>query len=520
MRIITLPMFILALILYSTRQNPAHKPEAQAKDRPSLALQACVPFMDAWSITSSTLTVARQDKEKNQSSPAELEANLLKALADGKATATEELAADILRLSDQQRRGLKFRVRPNVMEFRFDGQCPGHHSVEFLLSNKNRDYESLLVLDKTELERAARLWQVVRQLAKAGHPPALEFKLLFVEKGQARMEDLQNVFHKIDFKKQKDYYVRFLEWEDDGLRIRDPDIDPATAPKGRQNAQMLIIVRPTHIKADSDPDGFDEDFILSMARLYEDKRTIDQIRQDNALIRSAENGDVNAVRKALKAGARINSYYIDGYAIFGSDGSGYTALMCATGGGQMEVVKLLIEEKADLNLKCVNPSHDGETALYRAVARNQETIIDLLVNAGAKGSPKQIRLGIGMRRAACRGFKLKEGEGYPNYPGNAGGDGSLEIAEVLKRGADINAPNPAGYTPLMYAANLGLVENVKFLLAHGADATLKTNASIASKGGVTALSLAEAESSYAPAERRQIVELLKAHLAEKASWSR
>jgi hypothetical protein len=118
-----------------------------------------------------------------------------------------------------------------------------------------------------------------------------------------------------------------------------------------------------------------------------------------------------------------------------------------------------------------------------------------------------------MRAAVCRGFKLKEGQGYPNYPGNAGGDGSLTIAEVLKKGADINAPDPAGYTPLMYAANLGLVENVKILLANGADATRKTYASPTSNGGVTALSLAQAKSSYAPTERQQVVKLLKAHLA-------
>jgi ankyrin repeat protein len=266
-----------------------------------------------------------------------------------------------------------------------------------------------------------------------------------------------------------------------------------------------------------DPDGFDEDSIKIMAHAYGDKRTIEQIRKDNALIRAAGRGDPYAVQKALRAGARINSYYIDGYAAFGSDGSGYTALMEATSAGHVEVVKLLIKEKADLNLKCINPHYDGETALYRAIITNKDAIVDLLVKAGAKGDPKQIRLGMEMRRAACRGFELKEGEGYPNYPGNAGGDEALEIAEVLKRGADINAPDPAGYTPLMYAVNLGLVENVKTLLALGADATLKTHASVTSTGGGTALSLGEADSSYARAERRQVVELLKAHLARASA---
>ena len=259
----------------------------------------------------------------------------------------------------------------------------------------------------------------------------------------------------------------------------------------------------------SDPDGFDEDSIKNMAGAYGDKRTVAQIRKDNALIRAAEKGDTRAVREALKAGARINSYYIDGYAVFGSDGSGYTALMSAGSGGHLAVVKLLIEAEADLDAVCINPHAEGQTALYMAVMDGKDGVVDLLVKAGARGDPRRIRLGHDLRRAACRGFQLRDGEGYPNYPGAAVGDGAPEIAEVLRRGADINAADPAGYAPLMYAANLGLVENVKTLLAHGADATRRT------RRGETALSLAEEDSSYAPAQRRRVVKLLKAHRANK-----
>jgi ankyrin repeat protein len=106
---------------------------------------------------------------------------------------------------------------------------------------------------------------------------------------------------------------------------------------------------------------------------------------------------------------------------------------------------------------------------------------------------------------------MREGEGYPLYPGSIGDpDQAPEIPDVLRRGADVNGADPRGFTPLMFAANLGLVENVKLLLAGGADATRK------SKDGETALSLSERPgSSVARAERRQVVELLTAHLAEK-----
>jgi ankyrin repeat protein len=87
-------------------------------------------------------------------------------------------------------------------------------------------------------------------------------------------------------------------------------------------------------------------------------------------------------------------------------------------------------------------------------------------------------------------------------------DDAPEISDVLDRGADVNAADPGGYTPLMYATNLGLVDNVKLLLQHGADATRK------SKYGETELSVAERPGSTVDKEgRRQVVEILKGPLA-------
>jgi ankyrin repeat protein len=105
---------------------------------------------------------------------------------------------------------------------------------------------------------------------------------------------------------------------------------------------------------------------------------------------------------------------------------------------------------------------------------------------------------------------MEPGEGYVPYPGVVRDlEGAPEIADVLAQGADVNWPAPEGYTALMFAANVGLVENVKTLLAHGADAAIKA------KNGATALSMAERESSVNREERQQIVELLKEHLANQ-----
>jgi ankyrin repeat protein len=273
------------------------------------------------------------------------------------------------------------------------------------------------------------------------------------------------------------------------------------------------------------PDG-PESILKQLAKAFKDDRTVEQIKKDNALVRAAAKGDVDAIRKALKDGARINSRYIDGYAFLDEGASGYTALMFAVLNKRTDAIKLLIENKPDLEVK----HHEGWTALYLAVTGDNKEAVDMLVKAGAKQDPTKIRLAQELIRAACKGFKLRDGEGFPPYPGGFSdgppgptlrklskkplpadqlGDPS-DIIKVIDKKADINMPNPKGYTPLMYAANLGLVENVKTLLAKGADATLK------SADGQTALSLAEQEGSmFRLKERRQVVKVLKEHLAKK-----
>jgi ankyrin repeat protein len=230
-----------------------------------------------------------------------------------------------------------------------------------------------------------------------------------------------------------------------------------------------------------------ESAILIHSEAYQDKRTVAQILKDNVLIRAAAEGDVAAARRALQNGALVNSRYISEQLHPYSDNQ-YTALMRASRAGHAEVVQFLIESKADVNLK-----REGQSSLHMAVLAQHEPAVKLLLAAGATGDPKQIRLADQLIRAASRGAS-----GQP-----ADAEEGRSIQEVLRHGADFDATDPRGFTALMYAANLGLVENVKLLLASGADASLK------SEFGDTALSMAERPGSYAPAERQQVARLLR-----------
>lgn len=271
-----------------------------------------------------------------------------------------------------------------------------------------------------------------------------------------------------------------------------------------------------------------------------------QFKKNQSLIEAAAKGDTAEVRRQLDDGADVNARYLDFGAFLDPGMNEFTALMWAGLAGHEKVVQVLLEAKADVSLDCGNYSYNKQTVLFmaaveqadaelrvsraraelrRAEARvsKQEAVVNLLVKASAKEDPKQIRLTRELFRAACRGFTLREGEGYPPYPGGFLDDenippsgrpergeksaGGSWIEDVLNRGANVNGTDSQGHTALMYAANLGLADNVRELLAKGADPKLKT------KDGTTALSLAERKSSAARDERLQVVEILKAHMA-------
>ena len=115
-----------------------------------------------------------------------------------------------------------------------------------------------------------------------------------------------------------------------------------------------------------DPDG-PEAILKELAVAFKDDRTIEQIKKDNGLIRAAANGDAEGILKALKGGALINSRYLDGYAFLDEGESGYTALMFAVLNKKTDAIKLLIEKKAELEIK----HHEGWTVLYFAVVLSE-----------------------------------------------------------------------------------------------------------------------------------------------------
>ncbi|MDD5613821.1 MAG: ankyrin repeat domain-containing protein [Candidatus Omnitrophica bacterium] len=183
-----------------------------------------------------------------------------------------------------------------------------------------------------------------------------------------------------------------------------------------------------------------------------------------ALGTAASKGNLDMIKILLENGADINSQ---------DDMMGWTPLISAANKGNNEAVKLLIDRGAIIDAA----DTAGYTALIYAATAGYKDTVELLVKSGA-----DINYASG---------------GYSPLI-SALDNGHTETAKVLiENGADPNSSTETGETPLILAAQKGNLAAVQVLLDYGADAEVKDNK------GRTALAWAEFE------QHENIIELLK-----------
>ena len=223
-----------------------------------------------------------------------------------------------------------------------------------------------------------------------------------------------------------------------------------------------------------------------------------------ALIDAAKNGDFEAIKQAIADGVDVNVkggwgeltplheaaggghkeivelLIVNGADVNAKDEGGLTPLHFAASGGHKEIVELLIVNGADVNAK----DESGLTPLHSAVG-SARLVVEMLIAAGADVNAKIDPFGdtpldwaIGGEAETAgllREHGGKTGEELPPatlfeavYRDDLEG-----MKDLLAEGADVNAMDKDGNTPLHIVTHSGHKEMIKLLISNGADVNAK-----------------------------------------------
>ncbi len=186
---------------------------------------------------------------------------------------------------------------------------------------------------------------------------------------------------------------------------------------------------------------------------------------------AARAGDLERVKALLAAGASVAE----------RDSLGGTPLHDAAWAGDLAIVQYLLDKGADPNARHLE---SGSTPLDYAVITNHRDVVEMFLLRGSRVGPAALHLaanrGYGevVRLLIAKGADVNARDSSGSTPlDEAAWKGQLEVASILlKHGAEANVHNPnTGVTPLHESAVKGHCEIAALLIAHGADVTARDN---------------------------------------------
>jgi ankyrin repeat protein len=197
-----------------------------------------------------------------------------------------------------------------------------------------------------------------------------------------------------------------------------------------------------------------------------------------ALHWAAYHGNAKLVRLLLDRGADVNARTINGVdppdvrSEVGDESPLKTPLFAAAAGGRVNTARLLLDRGADPK---VNDPRYG-TALHRAAEEGETEVAALLLARGADPNARTKDGATPLHLAAYQhGWPHWKMVGlWDNVPVRTGPVDAAPVVSVLAaHGADVNARDEKGWTPLHWAAYGGHRTVTKALLQAGADPSLR-----------------------------------------------
>lgn len=199
------------------------------------------------------------------------------------------------------------------------------------------------------------------------------------------------------------------------------------------------------------------------------QKILNQTKEQRSMVELVESNNLQKVESNLKAGANVNM----------TDNSGRNLLLIATKNNHLEMAKLLVNYKADVNQQADNL--DSPFLLAGAMGHND--LLRLFLSHGARFDVFNRYQGTALIPACERGHVetvklLANTKGFPiDHVNRLGwtalmeavvlGDGSekyQQIIRILKEaGSKMDIPDKDGITPIQHARKRGFDEIVKII---------------------------------------------------------
>ncbi|HWH58520.1 MAG TPA: ankyrin repeat domain-containing protein [Terriglobales bacterium] len=224
------------------------------------------------------------------------------------------------------------------------------------------------------------------------------------------------------------------------------------------------------------------------------RKNIDELNRQ--LLRAARTGDTALAQKLLREGANIES----------TDLGGSTPLAIAVDYGHMETAKMLLQKGSSL----ANAGLAGDDAFIESARNGSVYRVQFLLVRNPSTKEKNDALFASAETAPARVAVVDDAKvsaGVPQDNGVLLEEGKIANL-LLANGAELEARDVEGATPLIRAAEFGNSDVVKVLLDHGADIEARDN------NGQTSLIAAACE--CASIDMPETIDVLKLLVAKKA----